>query len=264
LSSNGWLIELHKSFGLWRIWMRLGVQDIRLRFRRSLIGPGWILLNLILVLGAIGLIYTNLLSQDVRQFLPYLTIGLITWGYLVSAIVDGGNAFLASEGYIKQISLPLYVYVFRLFVSASLTAGISLLVYPIVALIYQIPIGIGILWAIPGLVVLCSVALLLTFIFAHINTRFRDASPLASAGMQVLFYVTPVIFPSDLLRGRHLGFIVDFNPLFHLLELVRAPLLHSQPAEPINYVVGVGVIGVLVLCSAGLASYYQRGIIFYL
>jgi len=60
---------------------------------------------------------------DPRGFIPYLTSGLILWGYLTSSIVEGGNAFTNAEGYIKQISLPIYVYVFRSFVTIGLNAN---------------------------------------------------------------------------------------------------------------------------------------------
>src|SRR5713101_4348 len=114
--------EVGRSLALWRIWTRLGVQDVRMRFRRSVIGVGWIFLNLATVILAVGYIYGHLLGQDLHEFVPYLTVSLVIWGYLTSSIVEGGNAFVASEGYIKQISLPIYVYVLRFFVSIGLTS----------------------------------------------------------------------------------------------------------------------------------------------
>src|SRR5262245_1494111 len=104
--------DVIRSAQLWHIWARLGVQDVRLKFRRSVVGPAWIFLNLAVLVLSIGFIYANLLGQSASNFVPYLTIGLITWGYLTNSIVEGGNAFVNSEGYIKQISLPIYVYIF--------------------------------------------------------------------------------------------------------------------------------------------------------
>ena len=89
------LMDVARSAGLWRIWVRLGIQDVRLRFRRSVIGMGWIFLNLAIMILAIGFIYGNLFGQDLGTFIPYLTVGLVTWGYLTNSIVEGGNAFVA-------------------------------------------------------------------------------------------------------------------------------------------------------------------------
>jgi lipopolysaccharide transport system permease protein len=256
------LNEVARSLGLWPIWMRLGVQDVRLRFRRSAIGAGWIFLNLAILILAISFIYGALLGQELDTFIPYLTVGLVTWNYLTNSIVEGGNAFIGSEGYIKQISLPLYVYVFRFFVSIGLTALISWAAYVFVAVVYGVPFRPGTLWIVPGLLLLMMASLLLIAIFAHLNARFRDAAHMAAVIMQVMFYVTPVIFPAELLRERGLGLVLDLNPLYHLLEVVRQPLLYGQAADMLNYLAAVGILLVLAVGAGLLIRFYHHRIVF--
>ena len=255
--------DVVRSAGLWHIWIRLGMQDVRLKFRRSAFGVGWIFLNLAVLVSSIGFIYANLLGQDTKQFIPYLTIGMILWGYLTSSIVDGGNAFVNSEGYIKQISLPIYVYVFRFFVSISLTTLIAMLAYVVVAAIYAVPFGPGTLLALPGLLMVMAASLLLVTIFAHLNARFRDIAHMASVGMQVLFYVTPVIFPAESLRQRtDLVLIVDLNPMYHLLEVVRRPLLAGVAADWHSYAAASLVIAVLTVVAGTVIATNQRRIVY--
>lgn len=254
--------EVARSLSLWRIWLRLGIQDVRMRFRRSFIGVGWIFLNLAIMILAIGFVYSHLFGQDLGEFIPYLTVGLITWGYLTNSIVEGGNAFISSEGYIKQISLPIYIYVFRFFVNIALTTLISWLAFFIVALTYRVPLTTGTLWAIPGFGLLMVTSLLLITIFAHLNARFRDAAHLAAVFMQVMFYVTPVIFPPALLRQRGLGYVIDVNPMYHLLEVIRRPLLSGEPAAGLSYGVVALLIGLLAVAAAVLIDYYRRRIVF--
>lgn len=256
--------DVVRSASLWHIWVRLGLQDVRHKFRRSTVGPAWIFLNLGVLIGAIGIIYGRLLGQDLHQFIPYLTAGLIIWGYLTTSITEGAHAFVNSEGYIKQISLPLYVYLFRCFVSVGLTAAISFSVFIIVALGYRIPIGLGTLWALPGLLILMATSLVLICILAHLHARFRDIAPMASVAMQMAFYVTPVMFPGELLRGHHLGWVVDFNPLYHLVEIVRRPLTAAQPAAATSYAAAVVVFVALAATAAGIIAYYRRRIVFVL
>lgn len=257
------LRDVIRSLGLWHIWIRLGLQDVRLKFRRSAVGVGWIFLNLAVLVSSIGFIYANLLGQDTREFIPYLTIGMILWAYLTSSIVEGGNAFVHSEGYIRQISLPVYVYVMRFFVNASVTAAISMIAYVVVAIIYRVPIGVGTWYALPGALMVMTASLLFITIFAHLNARFRDIAHLASVGMQVLFYVTPVIFPARLLKGRtELGWVVDFNPMYHLIEVVRAPLLTAAPADGMSYTVTLLVLALLTAVAAIVIALNQRRIVF--
>ena len=255
--------DVVKSAALWHIWTRLGLQDVRLKFRRSMIGASWIFVNLAVMVISIGFIYANLLGQDPREFIPYLTIGMILWGYLTNSIIDGGNAFIHAEGYIKQISLPIYVYIFRSFTSISLTTLITMGAFVIVALFYQLPVRPGTLLAIPGLVMMMAASLLLTTIFAHLNARFRDVAHMATVGMQVLFYVTPVIFPASLLRHRRdLSLVIELNPLYHLLEVVRQPLLYGVAASWHSYAAVAAIIAVLSVTAAVVIASFQRRIVF--
>lgn len=256
--------DILSALRLWPVWLRLGIWDVRRRFSRSTLGIAWIFLNLAITLMAIGFIYTNLLGQDVHSFLPLLTAGLVIWGYVTSAIVEGGNAFVASEGYIKQIGLPIFIYVFRSFVSGTMVMVISSLAYVLVAITFRAPFGWGTMWAIPGLLMMAMVAFLLTAIFAHLNARFRDVAHLASAGMQVLFYVTPVIWPAEILRQKGLSIVVDANPLYHLLEIVRRPLILAQPATAFSYFAVIAMIAVLILAAAIVARQYYRSVVYYL
>jgi ABC-type polysaccharide/polyol phosphate export permease len=249
---------------LWPIWLRIGLQDIRMRYRRSALGVGWIFLNLAVMILAVGIIYSNLLGQDLKKFLPFLTIGLVTWGYLTSSIVEGGNAFVVSEGYIKQIGLPTYVYVFRFFVSITISMLITLPAYLVVALVYSVPFRWGALWALMGILLLGSVSFLMIAIFSHLNVRFRDTAHIASVGLQVIFFVTPIIWPPEMLRSSRLHWVIDFNPFYHLLEVVRHPLTLSEPATYLNYLVAVVFIIGLSIIALTLTKWYNRRIAYLL
>lgn len=257
------LRDVVQSAALWHIWTRLGLQDVRLKFRRSAIGAAWIFVNLAVMVLSIGFIYANLLGQEPGEFIPYLTIGMILWGYLTNSIIDGGNAFIHAEGYIKQISLPIYVYIFRSFVSISLTTLITMCAFVIVAVVYQLPVRFATLLALPGLLMLMTTSLLLITIFAHLNARYRDVAHMATVGMQVLFYVTPVIFPAALLRHRRdLSLVIELNPLFHLLEVVRQPLLYGVAADWHSYAAVGGVIVALTITATAVIAGFQRRIVF--
>ena len=258
------LADIIRAALLWPIWLRLGLQDLRLRFRRSSLGVGWIFINLALMVLAIGFVYSQLLGQKLAGFVPFLTAGLLVWTYITSSIVEGSNAFVVAEGYIKQIGLPIYVYVFRSFVQISLTMLMSLSAYIFVAVIYRVSFSWGLSWAVPGLLLVSAASLLCIVIFAHLNARFRDVGHMAGLGLQITFFVTPVLWPPELLRQGKTGWIVDWNPFYHLLEVVRQPLLQSQAASTVNYV----AVGAFLLCLLGVAvgvtARYHRRIVYFL
>jgi ABC-type polysaccharide/polyol phosphate export permease len=256
--------EVVRAARLWPIWLRIGLQDIRMRYRRSAVGVGWIFINLAIMIIAVGIVYGNLLGQDLKEFLPFLTVGLISWGYLTSSIVEGGLAFIVSEGYIKQIGLPIYIYVFRFFVSITITMLISLPAYLVVVFIYSMRFKWGVLWALPGIVLFSMVSFLLIAIFSHLNARFRDASQIASVGLQVMFFVTPIIWPPDILRKRALNWIIDFNPFYHLIEVVRRPLTMSESAAFVNYSVVIILVMLLSVIAWMFAKHLGQRIAFLL
>lgn len=250
--------DMLEAVRAWPIWLRLGLQDVRSGFQRSALGVGWILVNFAATLVAVGAVYGVLLGQPVREFLPFLASGLLVWLYLTSSVVEGSAAFVASEGYIKQIGITPYVYVLRYFVSITFKMLSCLLCFAALAAVMRVRPGWGTAWAAPGLLLLCAVSLLLILIFAHLNARFRDASHAAALCLQTLFYVTPVLWPPEMLRGRALGWVVDFNPLHHLLEVVRQPLLHSRPASPANYQATALLLVGLALVASYLSRRYHR------
>jgi ABC-type polysaccharide/polyol phosphate export permease len=101
-------------------------------------------------------------------------------------------------------------------------------------------------------------------ILAHLHARFRDIAPMASVAMQMAFYVTPIMFPSELLQRRRLGWVVDFNPLYHLVEIVRRPMVTAQPAAATSYAAAFVVLLVLAVTACGVIAFYRRRIVFVL
>ena len=237
---------------------------MRLKFRRSAIGAAWIFVNLAVMVLSIGFIYANLLGQDPREFIPYLTIGMILWGYLTNSIVDGGNAFIHSEGYIKQISLPIYVYIFRSFVSISLTMLITMLAFVIVAVVYRVPVGPATLLAVPGLLMLMTTRAAADHDLrapqrALPRRRAHGRRRHAGAVLRHAGDLPGVDCCSSAATWRC---VIELNPLYHLLEVVRQPLLHAAPAAWQSYAAVGVVLIILFAASAAVIGAFQRRIVF--
>ncbi|WP_346074589.1 ABC transporter permease, partial [Streptomyces thermogriseus] len=96
------------------LWLELGWQDIKQRYRRSVIGPFWITIATGVTAGALALLWSALLNADVKTLLPQLTVGFVIWAFIQSSIIDGSEVFIANEGLIKQLPAPLSVHVYRL------------------------------------------------------------------------------------------------------------------------------------------------------
>lgn len=253
-----------RALGNWRVWWHLGMADVRNRFAKSAVGPAWILLNLALWVGGIGVIYGTLFNQPLETFLPFLTIGYVVWMYLVQTITDGGNAFVFAEGYIKQFTYPKQIYVLRVMVNASVPLAIGVLIFFGVTAWFGRDVGAGMLWALPGFLLLLVASYLHATIMAYASARFRDLPHGMTALLQVLFFVTPVFFTVGVLANRGLDFVYKYNPLYYLIEVVRHPLTKLEAAPTDIYIATGTYIGILLLVAFLVARRLDRRIVYIL
>src|SRR5882724_5093247 len=96
---------------LWPLWGRLGWNDIVQRYRRSLLGPLWLTASMAIMVVALGLVYAQIFKIALHDFIPFLCVGLLIWGFISTVLTESGTLFTGSESYIKQIRLPYSVYV---------------------------------------------------------------------------------------------------------------------------------------------------------
>ncbi|WP_370639574.1 ABC transporter permease [Cupriavidus sp. DB3] len=224
-----------------RIWGTLGWHDIRQRYRRSVIGPFWFTLSTAIMVVVLGALYSTLLHQPIHDYLPYLAVGLVVWQYIGAVANEGCNSFIGSAYLIKQIRIPLTIHVcrivwrnFAIMLHSLPVVMISLLVfghYPSWEYLL-VPVGLLLLllhgvWAGAALGVLCA--------------RFRDIPPIVNNLVQVVFFFTPVMWSPEILKDR--SWIAEYNPLYHLIETVRAPIT----GRPLQWQSWAWSLGLLVV-----------------
>lgn len=224
-----------RGLKMWRVWTYLGVQDIKAKFHRSFLGPLWIVVTTGFFVTGVGLIYGLLFGQPAHLFLPNLACGFALWGFIVASITDASATFVRAEGYIKQFSYPKQIYLLRTLISSAIVLLIGIAVVIPVQLFFSKFNILGWLLAIPGLILLLTAALGHIAISAYLGARFRDFSHATSVVLQMLFFVTPIMFPINLLNNKGLGFIYQFNPLYYLIDIVRYPILEGHLALAENY-----------------------------
>src|SRR5471030_1256689 len=95
------------------VWSTLGWQDIRQRYRRSMLGPFWITLTMLVTIVGMGPLYGALLKLSNKDFIPYLSLGIITWGLISMLLMEGGSSFHSAESMIRSVRLPLTLHILR-------------------------------------------------------------------------------------------------------------------------------------------------------
>lgn len=222
------IADLASGAAMWPLWIRLGWNDILQRYRRSMLGPFWLTASMAVMVTVLGILYAELFATPVRDFLPYVCVGLLAWTLISSFLIDGGVMFTGAESYIKQVRLPYTVYVLRSTWSKLVIFAHNIVIYIGVLLYFQIWPGPAAFLAIPGLFIVLINGAAITLLVGMISARFRDVPQLINSIVQIVFFVTPIMWKPELLRSR--AYIADFNPFYHLIEVVRMPLLGGIPS----------------------------------
>jgi len=236
-----------------QLWGHLGWQDIRQRYRRSLLGPIWITISMAVTAIALGILYAGLFGNTLSVQLPYILVGFIVWGFISGCISEGSEVFIANEGLIKHLPAPLSVHVYRLIWRQTLFFAHNLVVYLVMLVVFPQPLKWIDLTAIPAFALLMANGAWVALLLGMVTTRFRDLTPITQSVVQLMFFLTPIVWiyadlrnsanPSIAERAR----LVEFNPFLHFIEIIRQPML-GQDQQLRHWIV------VLVITVVGWAA----------
>lgn len=235
--------------------------DIRQRYRRSVLGPFWITISMALFIALLGGIYSRLFNMDIAVYLPYVAFGLIVWGFISGTVIESSNSFIDNTGLIKQIRLPYSIYVLRTVWRALIVLFHTIVLIIPIILIFDVPVTLATPLFIPGLALIFLNQAWLSIAIAILSTRFRDIPQLIATAVQITMFATPIMWPVSSLGGSTL--IADINPVYHLIEIVRAPLLGQTP-QPLSWIVVIGLCILGFLLASFLLHRSSRRIVYWL
>lgn len=244
------------------LWLRLGWEQTISRFRRTLLGPFWMATSLLATAFALAFVFGG--SGDAyRKTFPYIISGILCWGIVGPPVTDGAGVFLGAAGLMQMKRLPLSFHVFLNLVRMMVNFIAQILAYWAVLLLFRLAAVPS--WEfVPGLAVVLVNGFLISLVVGLPSTRFRDVGFLMGFIMQLLFFLTPVFWVPDL---QHISPIrralIEYNPLYHMLELIRQPLMGHSPAME-HWIWGFGwmaALGVIALVSLTL---FRKRVVFWL
>ena len=246
-------------------WMSLVLMDLRSRYRRSVLGMGWSLLQPIAMTAILCAVFPKLFGQSVREYAPRALVGVCFWSFITSCTLLGCQCLFNGERYIRQYPAPMAIYPLRTVLGASFHFMIALCLVVLMRFALAGFTGISSFVAIvPTLLLLVIVGWSLAVLAGFLTAYFPDMQHLAEVGLQILFYGTPIIYPAEMLRERGLGWIVDINPLAAFLELLRRPLtLGEFPAAGSFTFAGLSTL-VIVSAATFTLVRLQKKIVFQL
>jgi lipopolysaccharide transport system permease protein len=251
------LVDLKESIASWRLWTLLGWLEIRQRYARSRLGPFWLTISMGVLIASLGVVYGTLFGQEIREYLPFLATGLVMWNLFSQIVTEGSTAYISSATYIRQTSTPKLIYIFQVVWRNIVILAHNFVIIICLLVIFGVKNWQVLLLFIPALLVYLLNALWIAMIAGLLSARFRDLPSMIAALMQITFYITPILYRPEALN--RFSWIVQFNPLMYLLELVRAPLTGHAPSLLV-WVVTISLLAVGSLAALALTARYLKRI----
>jgi ABC-type polysaccharide/polyol phosphate export permease len=227
------------------MWVTLALQDMKLRYRGSTLGPFWVTLSTLVMILAMGLIYPRLFHINVSSYLPYLAIGLMVWQLIGGIVSEGCDTFVKEEGVIRQVPIPFSIHAYRCVCRNFLVFAHTIIIIPIGWVIFHIPIDWRAAEVLLALPILAINGFWVSMLLGMVSARFRDVPPIVANLLQTAFFLTPVFWHVDALGDWKA--LATLSPLFAAIDVVRAPLLgvpvseYSWPILLVWTIIGAGV-----------------------
>lgn len=237
-------------------------RDLNARYRGTILGVAWSLITPIGLAFVIGSVFSLLWGRPMESFIPYLFSGLMPWLFFANCAQGGTNAYLSAQGYIKQTSTPVEIFPIRTALVEYVNLLFSILAL-FLALLFIAPATFhwNMLYLVVSLVIWLVFGVAVSNIAALINTYFRDYAMIQTLVIQALFYVTPIVWPIDMLQASGHNYIYELNPIYYMLEIIRLPMLGQIPETSIC-LVALSITALLVLLSILFTSVIGRKITF--
>jgi ABC-type polysaccharide/polyol phosphate export permease len=244
-------------------WMHLVKSDLQKRYRRSFLGVGWSLLQPLSMALILTAVYSRVMGVGFWQFGPSLLAGVAFWALFQQSCLQGCMCFIVADPYLRQQPLPSIIFPLRTVLLLGFHFVLSLLLAAVFGWMGagKVMLG-GLLAALPAVLLLLVFCWSMATIAAYSHVYLPDTQHLLEVGLQMLFYLTPIIYPAALLHGNGLGWLLDVNPLATFLDLLRTPLLTGEVPPPWLHVKGLLMALPAVGLAVALVARLERDLIF--
>jgi ABC-type polysaccharide/polyol phosphate export permease len=255
---------------IWQLrhfWLSLVRLDLRARYRRSVLGIGWSLVRPLAMCAVLCVVFAKLFHiDDVGGYAPFLLLGLAVWQFLTEAAILGCTSFTGASVYIRQQPLPLAIFPLRTVLGAGFHALIALGVGVAASLILR---GQANLAPLPSLFIAVPLLFLAGWSMAILtglaHAHFPDTQHLLEIAFQILFYLSPIMYPAEALQGhRGVTWVINLNPVTYFLEIIRRPLLSGANPPLEVYLVAAAWAGSLALVAVCLMRRLENRLVFWL
>lgn len=241
---------LHSAKQLYRYrWLvyELVLRNVRLRYRGSVLGLVWTLLNPLIFMALYTIVFSVFMKNRVPNYPLYLLAGIIPFNFFANSLIQGTTSIIDGRFYVGKTLFPSVV----LLVVPVLTNAVNFFLSMPLVLILMVALKVHLGWGLLFLPVVFVIQILLTqaivSVLATVNVFYRDVQELMNYATSVLFFLTPIFYLASVVPERWSG-IIRFNPLAAIIDSYHRILYDGAlPSfSQLGFALVVGVVGLLV------------------
>lgn len=249
---------MNKKFNLNALFYLSKINIIN-RYRNSFLGPIWITLSTALFILTITYISNFISSIDLNNKIYYIGSGYILWTFIQYTISKSIYVFQENETLIKEFSLPLIFYLYKLMMISTIIFFHNFILIVAIILITK-NYNFNLLYFVITFLLLFFNTFFISIITAILSSKYTDIKPIVENGLFILFVITPIIWPSSLIQEN---FIMNINIVFHMIESVRYALINGE-LKLDSIIILIESLAVFGLISSILYQKNKRKLIFYI
>lgn len=233
----------------------LAKQDIRMRYRRTVIGPFWTVLNAIIFVAILGVVYSFLFKLDLQQYLPFFSIGYFVWMTMIALCMESSTSFTSAELIIKNMRVPYTTHIIRCVWRNVLTFFHMIPVAIALSLYFDVTFDlIAILKIFLGILLLIVNGTWVAILVGIVATRYRDFQQIVATVLQIVFFITPIFWDPKILEGHKWPelLLADLNPFFQQIQVIRSPMIGWEIDWSVYGIMAVASIFGLLIATLSL------------
>ncbi len=242
---NSALEELRGVFQYRDLIFQLVRRDIVARYKRSVLGVAWTMLQPLGMMVVMTLVFSRLFHQ-IQGYPAYVLSGLITWTFFSQTTTASIQQMVWGGALLNRIYLPRTSFSISAIGTGLVNLAISIIPLVVIVLVLRLPLTVNILFIPISMLLLASFALGVGLLLSTLAVNFPDVSEMYQIILMAWMYFTPVIYPESMIPPEYQRWMFTLNPMYHLVKLFRAPIYEGKLPDPQSLLMGT-VISLVTL-----------------
>lgn len=231
------------------------VRDIKVKYKRSILGILWTLLNPLLSMFVLTIVFSNLFRYDIENFPVYLITGQIMFNFFAESTSMAMGSILGNASLIKKVYIPKYIFPLSRVLSSFVNLLFALISVIIIMIFMKVKITVSILFVPIAFMYILIFSIGMGLLLSSLNVFFRDIQHLYGVVLTAWTYLTPIFYPVEIIPEQF-KWLIEINPIYYMISYFRECVLYGNiPSLQLNIIC---MIACLISIIAGLWAFYKN------